>query len=83
MNVGILGCGTMGRIHAKCAEKYGLKIVRCYDEIAKVGKSFSKEFRAKVSDSWEELIDDKDVDIVVIATPTPYHYPALERAIKK
>ncbi len=83
MNVGILGCGTMGRIHAKCAQTWGLKIVKCYDEIPKVGKSFAKEFGGKVSESWEGVIDDKGVDIVVIATPTPYHYPALEKAIKK
>ncbi|MCX8064795.1 MAG: Gfo/Idh/MocA family oxidoreductase [Candidatus Hydrogenedentes bacterium] len=83
MNVGIIGCGTMGKLHAKCAQNLGLKVSKCFDEIGKAGKSFAKEVGAKVSSSWEDLIDDPKVDLVVIATPTPYHYPALDRAIAK
>lgn len=83
MNVGIIGCGTMGKLHAKCAQTLGLKVIKCYDEVTKAGRALAKEFGAKVSESWERIVDDSDVDVVVIATPTPYHYPILERSITK
>ncbi len=83
MNVGILGCGTMGRLHAEMARNCGLKIVQCSDVNAKSGKLLAKAFKAKFVKNWEDVVSSKDIDIVVITTPTPLHYPMLDMSIKK
>ncbi len=83
MNVGILGCGTMGRLHAEMAEKCGLKVVQCSDVNSQSGKDLAKNFKAKFVKNWEDVVANKEVDIVAIATPTPLHFPMLDMAIKK
>ncbi len=83
MNVGILGCGTMGRLHAEMAEKSGLKVILCSDVNIKNGKSLAKEFKAKFVKNWEDVVSNKNVDIVAITTPTPLHFPMLDMSVKK
>ncbi|HOK08235.1 MAG TPA: Gfo/Idh/MocA family oxidoreductase [Candidatus Hydrogenedens sp.] len=83
MKVGIIGCGTMGRLHATMAKNCGLEVVQCADSVSRIAKDMAKEFKAKHVKNWEDLVQSKNVDIVVITTPTPYHYPILDLAIKK
>lgn len=82
MNIGLLGCGTMGRLHATMVEQCGHKIVQCSDAVAQAGKSLAKDFNARFVKNWEDVVKSKDVDIVAIATPTPLHFPMLDLAIK-
>lgn len=83
MNVGIIGCGTMGSIHAEMAKQCGLNISLCSDPNAKAGKNLAKKFQARYVTNWEDVITDQSIDIIVIATPTPFHFPILQSAIKK
>lgn len=73
MNVGIIGCGGMGRVHARMAANCGLKIAACADPVAKKAKSLAAEYGAAVAGDGEALVARPDVDIVAVTTPTPAH----------
>lgn len=73
MNVGIIGCGNMGRIHARMAANCGLKVVACTDPVAKNAKALAGEYGAVVARDGAALAARPDVDIVVVTTPTPSH----------
>lgn len=73
MNVGIVGCGTMGALHAQMAKACGLKVVACADTSRTRAKALSKAFRAEALTDASRLFARGDVDVVVIATPTPTH----------
>ena len=73
MNVGIVGCGTMGSLHARMAKACGLEVVACADTSRTRAEDLSKTFRADATADAAGLFARGDVDIVVIATPTPSH----------
>ncbi len=73
MNVAILGCGGMGRLHAQMAVNCGLNVVVCADPVRTAAASMAKEFKARASSDPLTAIKTKAVDIVVITTPTPTH----------
>ena len=72
MNVGIVGCGTMGALHAQMATACGLDIVACADSSRTRARALSRTFDAVATDR-PNLFSRDDVDIVVVATPTPSH----------
>ncbi|HNZ47265.1 MAG TPA: Gfo/Idh/MocA family oxidoreductase [Candidatus Hydrogenedentes bacterium] len=73
MNVAILGCGGMGRLHAQMATNCGLRISYCADAVRKAAKGLADDFGAKAVVDPMKAIEAKDTDIVVITTPTPSH----------
>lgn len=80
MNVGVVGCGTMGRVHARTAKACGLKIAACCDAHDAAARSFANSFRADVAKSASDLVKRADVDVVVITTPTPDHLNSIKLA---
>ena len=73
MNVGIVGCGGMGAMHAQMATNCGLKIVACADKKLAAARALAKPYGAKASSDCRAVIKRPDVDIVGIMTPTPTH----------
>ncbi|MCK5863094.1 MAG: Gfo/Idh/MocA family oxidoreductase [Candidatus Hydrogenedentes bacterium] len=73
MNVAIIGCGGMGRLHAEMAANCGLRVVACADAVRKAAMSAAAPYRAKAFENPMGAIKSKEVDIVVITTPTPTH----------
>jgi len=73
MNVAIIGCNGMGRIHARMASNCGLRIVACGDARLATAKALADEYVADASDDCMAVIARPDVDIVGIMTPTPTH----------
>ena len=71
LNVGILGCGKMGRVHAEVFSKNeNCKIVGFYNRTKEKALDLLKNHPdAKVYDTWQELIEDKNIDIITISTP--------------
>jgi predicted dehydrogenase len=73
MNVGIIGCGNIGRLHAQMLTNCGLKLVACTDIVAKNAKAMAAQYGAKVEKDAAALVRRPDVDIVAVLTPTPTH----------
>ncbi|MDX9971471.1 MAG: Gfo/Idh/MocA family oxidoreductase [FCB group bacterium] len=73
MNVGIIGCGNIGQVHAQMLTNCGLKLVACADTNAKKAKAMAAQYGAKVERDGASLVKRADIDIVAVTTPTPTH----------
>ena len=72
LNLGIVGCGVIGSVHAKCAaasEKIRLVAVADLDK-SKAEKVATEHKAEKFYDNPEKLFKDKEIDAVVMALPT-------------
>ena len=80
--IGIIGAGNIAAFHAKAVlslENAALAGI-CGTNTDKV-KSLATEYKCKIYDNVTEMLQDQDVDIVVIATPSGAHMePAIEAA---
>ena len=84
VGVALLGAGRMGRIHAETLPSIpGVRVVAVADpiEAAREGARVSAGALRAYADP-AEAIHDRDVDAVVIATPTPTHAPLVEEAAR-
>ena len=82
MNIAIIGCSGMGRVHADAIQRAGLRVLLCADKSRKAATALAKECGAKVAASPEKAVTDKRVDAVLIATPTPFHLEYIIMAAK-
>lgn len=80
MNVAILGCGGMGRLHAQMAVNCGLRVAVCADKVRPAAAGLAKDFQAKAMNDPMAAVSAKQVDIVVITTPTPTHKALVKAA---
>ncbi|MBI2435870.1 MAG: Gfo/Idh/MocA family oxidoreductase, partial [Candidatus Hydrogenedentes bacterium] len=80
MNLAIIGCSGMGRIHAAMAHLCGVKIVACADKVRANAVQLAQAYGATAMTDGVKAIQRKDVQIVLIATPTPAHRPLIEAA---
>ncbi|HGE72177.1 TPA: inositol 2-dehydrogenase [Candidatus Poribacteria bacterium] len=81
---GVIGMGNMGSLHAenllKMREVY-LKVI--YDIDVKKASYLARMLGIpNVAASWEEVMDDPEIDAIVIAVPTVLHYEIISSAIK-
>jgi predicted dehydrogenase len=79
MNVGIIGCGLVGQ--KRSTQLAGANLVAIYDIDTKRAQDLSKATGAKAFGSWQEIIDSKGVDIVIVATTHEWLYPITKAAI--
>jgi predicted dehydrogenase len=66
-NVGIVGCGLIGKKRAKALASNGI-LVACSDIDIFQAQSLSKDTSARVYPNWYELVSSKEVEVVIIAT---------------
>ena len=79
MNIGIIGCGLVGQ--KRSTQLAGANLVAIYDIDTKRAQDLSKATGAKAFGSWQEIIDSKGVDIVIVATTHEWLYPITKAAI--
>lgn len=93
VRLGYIGVGARGMTHIKAAllrddveivaicdiQERSLKI--CREAIAKSGKAAAQEYTGGL-DAYKKLLDRKDIDAVIIATPWQYHHPQAVDAMK-
>lgn len=67
MNVGIIGCGLIGKKRADSL--LDTRLVACADTDLGRASALAAKTKARATTSWREVAEARDVDIVVIATP--------------
>lgn len=67
MLVGIIGCGLIGSKRAKALGHRG-KLVACADTDIKKANSLAQKYNARAFDNWVDLLQIKDIKIVIIST---------------
>jgi len=82
MNVALIGCSGMGRMHAQMAVNCGLKLLYCADLSRKAATELAQLHHARATTDIDTAINDPDVDIVAIATPTTTHADLVLKAAK-
>ena len=79
----VLGCGRIGRMHAQNLARHpSVELVSVFDVVPDVAKSVAAELGVRATASVEELLADKAVEAVLIASPTDTHVPLLTAAVK-
>lgn len=83
IRLGVIGCGRVGRIRARCAREYpGTEWLGCCDVDEKKGRAMAEEFGADFfTADFSELIRRPEVNAVVIATDEEWHAKPLWEAI--
>lgn len=71
LNIGILGCGKMGRVHAEVfAKNKNCRITGLYNRTIEKAAEIQKNHpEAKIYSSWQDMINDPDIDVITISTP--------------
>jgi len=79
----ILGCGRIGRMHARNIDAHPrAKLIACYDVVAKAAEETAAELGARKAGSVDEILADKTVDAVFIASSTDTHVDLITFAAK-
>lgn len=76
MNIGIIGAGVVAEriINASKIHTRG-NIKGIYDINSKRLKQIIEKYDLNGTNSYEELLEDGDIDIIYLAVPPKYHYP--------
>lgn len=81
--IGIIGTGSIGRVHAHHAARVGLPVVAAWDpKPAAVAAFQSEQPKVELEPSLERLLARTDVDGVVIAVPNDLHEPLAVQSLK-
>lgn len=92
MKIGLLGFGSMGRTHSWCVKNldYFYKDLPfkaeyagvCTTNMQSAEKAAQLLGIERAVTNEDELILDKDIDVIDICTPNIYHYETLKKALK-
>lgn len=75
LNVGILGCGKMGKVYARWFdENENTKVSAVYNRTYETAQNLACEYKGCVAvEDWKSIIRDKNIDIIGICTPSSEH----------
>lgn len=81
---GIAGVGRMGSIHLEnLVTKFPNTEVVAISDISSNAKKLAKKFNvSKVYDSYDDMVNDSEVEVVVICSPTDFHANHIIKAAK-
>jgi myo-inositol 2-dehydrogenase/D-chiro-inositol 1-dehydrogenase len=82
LNIGLIGSGRIGQVHAgSIADTKGANLVWICDPFVEGAEKLAAEFGGKVTADPEDVFTSGDVDVIVVASPTPTHLDMIDRAI--
>src|SRR5437016_11971912 len=83
VGVAVVGCGRIGRVHARnAAGNSRASLVMVFDVAGTAAEQTATELGVKAACSLEEVLSDRSVDAVLVATPTDTHVPLIAAAVK-
>lgn len=82
LNVGLLGCGRIGQVHAASLNRMeNARVTAVADAMPEAAQALAGSCGARAMTA-EALIEDAGVDAVVIGTPTHTHYDLIHAAAR-
>lgn len=79
---GILGCGVIANEMAQAFEKMGRKVYGVSSRTQTKTEAFAERYGVEnVYGSYEEMLEDKNIDVIYIATPHSQHHENMKKAI--
>jgi myo-inositol 2-dehydrogenase / D-chiro-inositol 1-dehydrogenase len=83
IGLAVIGCGRIGRVHAKNIEQHPrARLVSVYDVAQEAAKKTASELGVKAAASLEDVLSDRNVAAVLIASSTATHIPLIRAAVK-
>lgn len=80
----IIGLGKMGLSHAAILSAHpDVDMVAVCDTSSLILDAFKKFTAVKTYTDYQEMIKNEQLDLVLIATPTRFHYPMVKYALEK
>lgn len=79
---GIIGCGNISRFHFNGLRKAGAEIIHIADVNEKVAEPYVKEFGAKFTKDYNELIGNPEVTVVSVLASSRFHKDICIQALK-
>jgi predicted dehydrogenase len=74
LNIGMIGCGNIGKMHLTNTQRLGLNLVGICDINPEVLANRKREFGVSAGyQDYKELIADKNVQAIVVGTPNRFH----------
>jgi predicted dehydrogenase len=81
--VGIVGVGLIGHKRARAIRSVGgSRLVAVADIDWSRAQEFAEEYRCKPYRRWQELVKDKNINVVIIAVPNKFLMPVALAALK-
>lgn len=82
LNIAIVGAGGFATFAAKSFLKIpGIKIISVYDIIPSLRQKLATELNADACSDLENILENKDIDLVYIATPPFLHYEQSKKSL--
>lgn len=87
VNIGVIGIGRIGRLHAEhlAFRIPGANLVSIAErkEVISAAREFAKRLGVpKVTENYQEILNDKEIEAVVVSTPTDTHSQIIIEAAK-
>lgn len=83
LNVALLGCGRIGRMHADLIDSHEQsRLAAVYDPMAQAARAVAGKTQAWVADTPADIFSSDEVDAVVVASVTSTHADFIEQAVK-
>ena len=80
LNIGILGCGRIGQVHARTISRLeNARLMAVSDAFPEAADALAAQTAAAVRSS-NDIIESDDVDAIIIGTPTDTHYDLIHAA---
>jgi myo-inositol 2-dehydrogenase/D-chiro-inositol 1-dehydrogenase len=77
ISIGLLGCGRIGEVHARSLLRLeGARLAAVSDAVPEAAQRIAARTGAETRDT-EAIIAARDIDAVIVATPTTLHYDQL------
>ena len=84
INVALFGFGRIGQMHAENLSKNKeIKLLYVYEKIDQLGNKAKKLYGCKIEKSYNNIFNDKNVDIIFISSPTNTHIRFIEEGMKR
>ena len=82
LNIGILGCGRIGQVHARSVNHVdGARVAAVADAFPEAAGALAEKTGARVM-SADEIIASDGIDAIVIGTPTDTHFDLIQAGAK-
>jgi len=83
IGIAVLGCGRIGRVHARNIARYPrARLVTLFDIRSEVARETATELGVAPAASLDAVWSNSAVAAVVVATPTPTHVPLITAAVQ-
>ena len=82
MNIGIIGAGTMSKLHLEACRRVGVSVTAIADRSREGVDARAAEFGIpRAYTDAQKLLNDPSVEAVIIATPVSTHAPLVLAAL--